>query len=142
MTRQYLPTLAELIDRLSIVQLKEIFVEDNKVAYREERQLIEHDIDEILDEKFQNDQWRLKAKDVHAILVIMLSNRCIWESESKARQGGDEQDHLLKFTHSINGIRNMAKNILSTSADQRIDLKVDAFAEKLIADYGAWDIFK
>jgi hypothetical protein len=30
MTRKYLPTLSELIDRLSIVQLKEVFINEHK----------------------------------------------------------------------------------------------------------------
>ena len=46
--RKYLPTLAELVDRLSIVQLKAIFIPENAAAYNEERALIEHDIDLLL----------------------------------------------------------------------------------------------
>ena len=34
--RKYLPTLSELIDRLSIVQLKEVFIPDHKAEYAEE----------------------------------------------------------------------------------------------------------
>ena len=30
MSRKYLPTLAELVDRLSIAQLKEVFIKDHK----------------------------------------------------------------------------------------------------------------
>lgn len=140
--RKYLPTLSELVDRLSIVQLKAIFIPESKAAYNEERSLIEHDIDLVLQEKFDANGFTLDAKAVHAIMVIMLANRVIWESESKARAGGDEQDHLLKFTHSVNGVRNTAKNVLSTAADQRIDLKVDAFAEKLIEQFGNWNVFE
>ena len=140
--RKYLPTLAELVDRLSIVQLKAIWIPENKQDYNEERALIEHDIDAILEEKFNVNAWRLTARDVRAIMVLMLCNRVIWESESRARAGGDDQDKLLKFSHSINGVRNTAKNVLATAADQRIDLKIDAFAEKLVSEFGAWDIFK
>ena len=43
--RKYLPTLAELIDRLSIVQLKEIYIPEHAEEYRAERALIEHDVD-------------------------------------------------------------------------------------------------
>ena len=142
MERKYLPTLAELIDRLSIVQLKAIWIPENKQAYNEERALILHDIDIILQEKFDADGFSIKAREVHAIMALMLCNRVIWESESRARAGGDDQDKFLKFTHSVNGVRNTAKNVLATAADQRIDLKVDAFAEKLVAEFGAWDIFK
>ena len=133
--RKYLPTLAELIDRLSIVQLKEIFIPENKAAYREERGLIEHDIDLLLADK------KLSAKDVRAVMVIMLANRTIWLNESEARKGGDSQDKLLKFTHSINGVRATAKNILSKSAGQRVDLKVDCFAASLVKEFGDWDVF-
>ena len=31
--RKYLPTLAELIDRLSIIQLKEVFITEHKEEY-------------------------------------------------------------------------------------------------------------
>ena len=134
--RKYLPTLAELIDRLSIVQLKSIFLPGQAAAYNEERQLIEHDIDLLLAKK------TLAAKDVRAIMVIMLANSTIWANESKARQGGNDQDKLLKFTHSINGLRNQAKNIIASGASERVDLKTDCFAESLVSEFGAWDIFK
>jgi len=34
--RKYLPTLSELIDRLSIVQLKEVFISEHKDEYSQE----------------------------------------------------------------------------------------------------------
>ena len=46
--RKYLPTLAELVDRLSIVQLKEVFITEHKDEYRKEIADIVHDIDMIL----------------------------------------------------------------------------------------------
>jgi hypothetical protein len=48
--RKYLPTLAELIDRLSISQLKEVFIPEHKEEYAKEIRDIEHDIDLILKE--------------------------------------------------------------------------------------------
>jgi hypothetical protein len=136
MERKYLPTLSDLIDRLSIVQLKAIFLSGQSPAYNTERELIEHDIDLLLADK------KLTSMEVRAIMVIMLSNHTIWLNESKARAGGDDQDKLLKFTHSINGLRNQAKNIIASGANERIDLKTDCFAEALVDEFGAWDIFK
>ena len=46
--RKYLPTLSELVDRLSIVQLKEVFITDHKEEYAKEILEITHDIEEIL----------------------------------------------------------------------------------------------
>ena len=127
MSRKYLPTFSELIDRLSIVILKSIFIPENKEAYEQEQALILHDIDEILSESMQGaESSPVNAGMIRAMLVIMLTNRYIWENESKARQGGSEQDKLLKLTHSINGVRNTAKNVLSIGLGERVDLKVDA----------------
>jgi hypothetical protein len=40
--RKYLPTLAELIDRLSISQLKEVFISEHKEEYGQEIKDIQH----------------------------------------------------------------------------------------------------
>lgn len=133
--RRYLPTLSDLVDRLSIVQLKAIFIPERAREYLEERALIEHDIDQILAGR------KITASDVHAILVIMLANRFIWENESKARNGGDEQDKLLKLTHSINGVRNAAKNQLARLDGGRKDYKIDSLAANLPPEFGNWKIF-
>lgn len=134
--RRYLPTLADLIDRLSIVQLKEIYIPEHSAEYREERGLIEHDIGLILG-SLPN---FLGASELRAIQIIMLANRVIWENESKARAGGDEQDKFLKFTHSINGIRNRAKNVIAAFEQGRLDYKLDALAAELPAEFGNWDV--
>jgi hypothetical protein len=149
--RQYLPTFAELIDRLSIVLLKSIFIPENKEAYEKEQELILHDIDDIIQEHedavpvgYQNvisKKQMVNAKMIRAILVVMLTNRFIWENESKARQGGSEQDKLLKLTHSINGVRNTAKNVIAQEMGERVDLKVDALAAELTKEFGNWNVF-
>jgi hypothetical protein len=144
--RQYLPTLAELIDRLSIVILKSIFIPENKEAYEKEQELIMHDIDMILEEA-HNDQDNVNglvvnAKMIRAMMIVMLTNRYIWENESKARLGGSEQDKLLKLTHSINGVRNTAKNVIAQELGERVDLKIDALAAELTKEFGSWNIFE
>ena len=48
MSRKFLPTLNELIDRLSIHQLKEVFIPENKENYAKEIKDMMHDIDLIL----------------------------------------------------------------------------------------------
>jgi len=135
--RKYLPTLSDLIDRLTIVQLKMIFIPDHREEYMIERELVMHDIDMILNGL----DHRLNARAIMAITMIQLTNRCIWESESKARAGGNEQDKLLRFTHSINGVRNTAKNVLAEEAGGRKDYKIDALAADLPEDFGNWRIF-
>lgn len=135
--RKYLPTLSDLVDRLTITQMKAVFIPERKQEYMEEMALIQHDIDLILEEE----GVRLDAHAIKAIIVIMLTNRFIWENESKARQGGDEQDKLLKLTHSINGVRNTAKNALTSIVGGRHDYKIDCFASELASEFGDWNVF-
>lgn len=135
--RKYLPTFAELIDRLAIVQLKYIFIPENSDAYKIEMNDIIHDLNLIIKE---ND-IKLTGNMIINMLRVMLTNRYIWENESKARAGGSEQDKLLKLTHSINGIRNTAKNIISNEVGDRVDLKVDCLASDLIKEFGNWQLF-
>lgn len=136
--RKYLPTLSDLVDRMTIVQLKAIFVPEHRAAYMDEMSLILHDIDMLL----STAERPMDAQAVHAIAVIMLTNRFIWENESKARAGGSEQDKLLKLTHSINGVRNTAKNQLAASMGGRKDYKIDTLAADLPPEFGNWKVFE
>ncbi len=136
--REYLPTLADLIDRLTIVILKQLNIPENKVAYAKERAAIEHDIDLII--RTMPAICENFGRLYGAIGIIMLANKTIWDNESKARAGGSEQDHLLRFTHSINGVRNRAKNVIAKACGERVDLKVDSLAADLPKEFGDWDI--
>ena len=135
--RKYLPTFSELVDRLSIVILKSVFINQHSDKYAAEREAIEHDINLFLTEKPP-----LSAQAISAVLIIMLTNRFIWENESKARAGSDEQNHLLRLTHSVNGVRNTAKNVLSSELGERLDYKIDALAAELPPEYGHWSLWK
>lgn len=132
--RKYLPSLADLIDRLTIVQLKMIFIPEHRESYIAERDLIEHDIDMIL----SGMDKKIGATELRAIIVLMLANRYIWENESQARAGGSAQDKLLKLTHSINGVRNTAKNVIAEMYGERKDFKIDCLAADLDPQFGNW----
>lgn len=108
--RKYLPTLAELIDTLTINQLKEVKFHNQKSAYAEEIKRICHDIDIIIDEK----NVGLNSKLIRAIIIIAQLNMFIWENKEKM-QKEDEENYLklLKFAHQLNGIRNTMKNKIS-----------------------------
>ena len=81
--RKYLPTLSELVDRLSIIQLKEVFILEHKEEYAKEIKDIIHDIDLILSEK----SVTLSGDDIRAIIVMSQMNLHIWHNESEARKG-------------------------------------------------------
>ena len=146
MTKQY-PAhpypLSDLIDRLSIDILKSVFIIQHRKEYKQEINDILFDIEHICKEK----KVQLTSDIVYAILCIALTNREIWLNESKARQGGTEQDQNLAFTHSCNGLRNSSKNLIAQKIGDRKDLKLDCLAERFLtenftAKYGNWDIFE
>tara|TARA_Y100000034_G_scaffold118090_1_gene158387 strand:+ start:1453 stop:1920 length:468 start_codon:yes stop_codon:yes gene_type:complete len=136
--RKFLPTFSDLVDRLSICLLKSVFIPKHKDKYLEEINLIKHDINLIFTEK----NIKPTADLIWASLIIMLSNRYIWENESNARDGGDQDLSLLKLTHSINGVRNRAKNLISQQLGERVDLKTDCLAAELDSEFQNWNIFK
>ena len=129
--RKYLPTLGELIDRLSIHQLKEVFIPENKDNYAQEMHDIVHDINMILKE---ND-ITLDADIIRAVIVLSQMNAHIWYNESDVRSGIKGSDNLL-LTHGLNGIRNTAKNFITDILGGRKDHKIDCLA----ADFKDWEV--
>lgn len=129
--RKYLPTLSELIDRLSIVQLKEVFITEHKKEYSEEIKDILHDIQLVLD----TSENKIDAKTIRAIVVLSQMNLHIWHNESNYRKGVKEGNNL-ELTHGLNGIRNISKNKIQEIVGGRKDYKIDCLA----ADFKDWEI--
>lgn len=130
MKRKYLPTLAELIDRLSIIQLKEVFITDHKKEYAKEINDIVHDIQIVL-----NKSSNINAETIRAIVVLSQMNLHIWHNESNYRKGIKDGNNL-ELTHGLNGIRNTAKNIIQEINGGRKDYKIDCLA----AEFKDWEI--
>jgi hypothetical protein len=128
--RKYLPTLAELVDRLSISQLKEVFIPQHKGEYSEEIKDIVHDIQILLDSS-----EKVNADTIRAIVVLSQMNLHIWHNESNYRKGIKDGNNL-ELTHGLNGIRNTAKNRIQEIVGGRKDYKIDCLA----ADFSDWEI--
>ena len=129
--RKYLPTLSELIDRLSISQLKEVFIPEHKEEYAQEIEDILHDINLEIQEK----NITFTADTIRAIVVLSQMNLHIWHNESNYRKGIKDGNDL-ELTHGLNGIRNTAKNKIQEEAGGRKDYKIDCLA----ADFKDWEI--
>ena len=129
--RKYLPTLSELVDRLSIVQLKEVFITEHKEEYAEEIKSIVHDIQLYLNESKEP----ITAETIRAIVVLSQMNLHIWHNESNYRKGIKDGNNL-ELTHGLNGIRNVAKNKIQEVMGGRKDYKIDCLA----ADFKGWEI--
>ena len=128
--RKYLPTSSELIDRLSIVQLKEVFIQEHKEEYAQEIKDIVEDLDELM-------YWEKPTGEmIRAIVVLAQMNLHIWHNETEYRAG--EGDGNLGLTHGLNGIRNTAKNKIQENLVEggRKDYKVDCIA----AEFDDWEV--
>ena len=131
--RRYLPTVSELIDRLSIVQLKEVFIPEHKEEYAQEIRDIVYDLDELM-------RWEKPTGEMlRAIIVLAQMNLHIWHNETKYRAG--EGDGNLGLTHGLNGIRNTAKNIIQENLVEggRKDYKIDCIAAEFKDLDVSWD---
>ena len=130
-SRKWLPTLGELIDRLSIHQLKEVFIPENKENYANEMNDMVHDINLILNEK----DVKLTGEVLRAVVVLSQMNAHIWYNESQVRKGEKGSDNLM-LTHGLNGIRNTAINKIMEVVGGRKDYKVDCIA----SGFKEWDV--
>ena len=128
--RKWLPTLGELIDRLSIHQLKEVFIAENKDNYAKEIKDMVHDIDIVLKEH----KDKIDGEVIRALIVLAQMNTHIWYNETKVRRG--DKDGNLHLTHGLNGIRQPASNKIMEVVGGRKDYKIDCIA----ADFKDWDI--
>ena len=128
--RKYLPSISELIDRLSIHQLKEIFIPENKENYANEIKQMVHDIDLVLKENKDN----ITGEVIRALIVLAQMNCHIWYNETKVRNG--DKDGNLHLTHGINGIRQTASNKIMEVVGGRKDYKVDCIA----AEFKDWEV--
>jgi hypothetical protein len=129
--RKYLPTLAELIDRLSISQLKEVFITEHKEEYAQEIADIVNDIQILIESGTEP----VTAETIRAIVVLSQMNLHIWHNESAVRKGIAGPANLA-LTHGLNGIRNTAKNKIQEVVGGRKDYKIDCLA----SEFKDWEI--
>ena len=106
--RQYLPPCAELIDSLTINQIKEVMIPQNKESFAREMEKIAHDVDLIIEER----DLKLSARLIRIIIAIAQMNLHIWHNKDKMKDDSEKYTELLKLSHQLNGIRNQMKNML------------------------------
>lgn len=105
--RQFVLPAAELIDRLSVDQIKEMLFENN-ASISEEINKLAHDIDLILSER----EVTLDARFIRIIMVLSQINVHIWYLKDEMQKNEEKYNDFLKLAHQINGVRNRMKNLL------------------------------
>ena len=124
--RQYELPFAELIDKITITQLRETLLNTDK--YAEEILQLEYDIDLVMKEK----NIILTARMIRIIFLMGQLNTLIWTFKDK--MGEDmKTEHYVKYltlSHQVNGLKNSLKNRLMvetncTDASLRTNIKTD-----------------
>ena len=118
--RKYLPTFSDLLDRISILQLKEILIKDHRQEYANEIQEVLHDLQLIINEN----NIVFNAEMLRALIVLAQANLHIWHNEGNFRKGIKDGNNL-ELTHGINSIRNYSKNRIQECLGGRKDYKLD-----------------
>jgi hypothetical protein len=101
--------LAELLDRLTITQIKLVMFSGDKSSYLSEIKKIEHDIDQIISENLISVDSAL----IKNIIALSQINLHIWNNKDQMQTVIDKEGEylaLLKFAHQLNGFRNKIKN--------------------------------
>lgn len=133
-------TLSELIDRLTIVQLKETFNPELKEAYAKEITDLIHDINLKLP---KSSSPTVTGEFIRDVIVLAQYNHHIWANEDAERKADMEEKDIdwekrykqLRLTHSLNGIRNKCKNKLQSLVGGRKEHKNQCLAAD---DAGQW----
>lgn len=135
--RKYLPTFAELIDRLSIAQIKECKIPEHKSEYAAEILNLMHDIQSIIDEESIPNTSEL----IRLVIILSQMNLHIWHNEANYRKGIRDGNNL-ELTHGLNGLRNISKNRIQDlipgddGSKKRKDYKVDCLA----SEFKDWEV--
>lgn len=110
--RLFLPSIAELVDQLSVNQIKEVLLLGDKSVYAEEIKKVSHDIDLLIQEK----EIKISARLLRIIIVLAQMNAHIWHNKDMMVKDENRYLELLKLAHQLNGIRNQMKNLLLEEA--------------------------
>ena len=113
--RRFVLPLAELIDRLTVDQIKEVLLEDGRASYADEMARLSHDMDLIIDEK----SLGLSARLLRIVIALAQLNVHIWYHKDRMQEEPAHYDEHLRLAHQLNGIRNRLKNLLLEETGDR-----------------------
>ena len=113
--RNFLPSFAELIDRLTVDQIKEILLTNRSEEMSKEIQAICQDIDVMINQK----QVVLSSRFIRIVVILAQMNVHIWNNKDKMKAEPEKYDEHLKLAHQLNGLRNQMKNLLLEETGER-----------------------
>ena len=113
--RQFLPSFAELIDRLTVDQIKEVLLTDRSEEMAKEIKAICQDIDVLINQK----HIKLSARFIRIVVILAQMNVQIWHNKDKMKIEPEKYNEYLKLAHQLNGLRNQMKNLLLEESGEK-----------------------
>ena len=107
--RTIVPPLADLMDSLTIYQIKQVMDAQNSASYAVEMNAIEADLDGIL----ASIDIRSIGEFLRLLVALSQINLHIWHVKDQIKADPTMFDENTKLGHQLNGIRNQLKNRLS-----------------------------
>jgi hypothetical protein len=108
-SRQYHLPISELIDRLTVTQIKLNTFVGEMDDYKNEIQRLLNDIDLIINEK----KLALTADLIQQVIALAQINLHIWQNKDLMQENLEDEKRYLAFlkkAHQMNGVRNQIKN--------------------------------
>ena len=129
-SRQFLPPMSELIDRLTVTQLKQNLLRDDLGDFSNEITKLTNDINLIIREK----NIAASGELIRAIVMVSQINLHIWRNKELMQEHLENEPvylSYLKKAHQMNGVRNLLKNYIlglegiSDASQLRSNFEVD-----------------
>ena len=113
--RQFNMTFAELADKLTIDQIKEVLLAEKQAKnYASEIKQLEHDIDLMINEK----EIKLSAEFIRMLILLAQANLHVWYIKDEMMDESDNYIELLRFAQELNGVRNHIKNLILEETEE------------------------
>ncbi len=107
--RRYQFLLTDLIDALTIDQIKEVLLpEAKRMIYVEEMRRLEHDIDLLIAER----EIKLTGRFVRLIVFLAQANLLVWRDKDRLQSEPERYYERLELAQELNGLRNQVRNLL------------------------------
>lgn len=96
----------ELVDKLSILHIKEIKLPKSKTKFNKGITNIQKDLDKYLGKN-------LNVKLINYVIILSQINLYIWDLRDSIYNDKKIDKKKLKLSHQLNAVRNIAKNLIS-----------------------------
>ena len=113
--RNFLPSFAELVDRLTVDQIKEVLLPAKSKEMSKEIKMICRDIETMINQN----EIKISSRLIRIIVVLSQMNVHIWYSKDKMKYDSEKYDEHLKLAHQLNGLRNQMKNLLLEESGEK-----------------------